>query len=99
MSEAILYAPELGSGANVIILTDSQYVITVAQSAKPVELNADLVGEIRRRLAIAALWDITVTLKWIKGHSGILGNVLADRCACQARDGLAARLALKKPPG
>jgi ribonuclease HI len=82
---------------NVIIVTDSQYSITVLtrpEKANPYPLpkNHDLIQLARKMLGNAKLC-------WVKGHSGNPWNDRADQLATATRDDNGALLTVRRAPG
>jgi ribonuclease HI len=85
--------------ANVIIVTDSKYCITVLTRAKdqnrspyPLPKNHDLIK-------IARTLTAGVKFEWVKGHAGNVWNEQADKRASAARDDNGGLLTLRRAPG
>lgn len=71
---------------NVIVITDSKYsrdAIMRKWGDNPEIKNSDLIKQIKSLVGTRRCCKI----EWVKGHSGVAGNELADRLAVAARDG------------
>ena len=80
--EALLFALEHDYG-EVVIHSDSKWAILMIQGVWRPKTNKDLVV-LAQRLAYKC--GMKVHLQWIKGHSGVEGNELADKLANEGRD-------------
>lgn len=67
------------------ILSDSEYAIGVLSGQKHAASNLELVSLGKSLLQSVSHGKIK-ELKWVKGHSGVYGNELADKYAKYGRD-------------
>ena len=88
----------LAPGQGVVVHTDSQYVCNGYQQIEPLALN-DWVYPNGRPISNKNLWqrlhkltcERHVRIEWVKGHNGIIHNVVADRLAGEEARALASR--------
>ena len=80
--EALLFALE-HEYTQVVIHTDSQWSIHMIKGIWRPKTKKDLVS-LAQNLAYNA--GLTTHFQWVKGHSGVRGNVRADLLANQGRD-------------
>lgn len=92
---ALSEAKMIDDRANVTIYTDSKYISNAVNCGwlskwKKKEFkgvkNIDLWLQI-----IELLNELSVEIIWVKGHASNPGNVMADKIACEARDGIHGR--------
>jgi ribonuclease HI len=85
-------AKHIDSKSHITVYTDSKYIsnaINCGWLSKWIKKgfsgvkNIDLWQEI-----VPLLNELDVTVMWVKGHSTSHGNSLADKIACEARDGI-----------
>jgi ribonuclease HI len=76
--KAVEYAKSKGHAA-VKIYSDSDLCIKCAQGKWKVRKNLDY-----WRLYHDTSQDIAITFEWVKGHSGIVNNEIADKLCTQA---------------
>lgn len=60
--------------------TDSQYALNIPQGLWKAKANLELVASIKAKL-VAMRKKYTITMSWVKGHSGDPGNKRADELA------------------
>lgn len=94
----LLLVKSIGGNEVINIYTDSKYIENAINCGwlkkwhkndyKGVK-NTDLWSDV-----YAVLNELTVNVIWVKGHSSSTGNHIADKIACEARDGLHGKRAI-----
>jgi len=69
------------SETSVLIKTDSQYAIGVLTLGHKAKANAMLVAKVKALMKPFA----SISMEWVRGHSGHEGNSIADYLATDAR--------------
>ncbi|XP_032675526.1 uncharacterized protein LOC116846151 [Odontomachus brunneus] len=86
-AEAIIYAIDLAielRSNKVGILSDSRSIISNVSNLNISKRTSYLCHKIRDKLISASQLDIHITLIWIPGHCGFIGNETADQLAKSA---------------
>ncbi len=82
---------DIAEGAEVIVRSDSSYVVNTMMKGWKRKANDDLWRELDREVA-----SRKVRFEWVRGHAGNKNNERADRLAASAARGI--KLELEAPP-
>lgn len=66
----------------VIVYTDSKYCIGVCTQGWKAKANKELINDIKR---LIGKFRCSIKFKWVRGHSGNPGNIIADKLALAGR--------------
>lgn len=83
IKKALIFAKDNLESSDIEIKTDSKYCIGICSGEWRIRSNKTLVKEIINLIATLAKDEILVTLSFVKGHSGDIGNDFADFYANQ----------------
>jgi ribonuclease HI len=85
--QAFMYILQnINSDKKIIIFSDSLYSINVIKGLWRIKKNRKLIYNIKKLVLVANSLGMNIEFKKVKGHSGIMGNELADKGANLAID-------------